>query len=293
MYIVRFTASKRFIFIMAKTWKFDGEEQKYLETLFSKKKVNGSMKPSTVQSQHPLFQGFSPAVFRKHWGQTKQMFNTSCKRSNSFIVRIYVYNSSILVTSSRNSLLDVDESSNMSGISEVDGHGSTHEPEEKKTKLDFAEFYNKTLPTATFVQPPVLPCVYNDPDTNVQKCMVVVLLFHGVHSINFDFLESTEGDEPTLKVTYHWPSLMYNVDAMFTKGNEEEMFVSKHHPKVLAVEKTVQQFRQNIEDAPVGHIEIKLPVHVQMDPSTWIKTFNKKSDGTIIVFSNFYASETT
>jgi len=68
---------------MGKMWTSAGDEQKFLEKLFRDKKINCTMKPATVQSQYPLFQGFSAAVFRKHWGLTKQMFDT-CKHSSIY-----------------------------------------------------------------------------------------------------------------------------------------------------------------------------------------------------------------
>jgi len=175
----------------------------------------------------------------------------------------------------------------MSGISEIDGSGPSHEPVEKKPKLELAEKCIKRVSTTTFIQAPVLPCVYTDPETKVDKCLVVVLLYHNVKKIDFDLVESKEGPEPTLKITYGWPPLMYDMKSMFTKGGEEQMFTPIHHPKVMAIEKALQQYRANVEDVPVGNIEVKLPVQVLMDPNTWIQTFNKKPDGTIIAFLEF------
>lgn len=73
---------------MAKTSRSDGPEQHYLERLFREKQVKGDMKPAAVQKTYPLFHGFSTMVFRKHWGQTgqtKQMFNDTCKAVKSII----------------------------------------------------------------------------------------------------------------------------------------------------------------------------------------------------------------
>lgn len=75
---------------MAKMWTSGGEEQKHLEKLFREKKSQLCYDCAlTVQNQYPLFQGFSAAVFRKHWNLTKQMFNTS-KLSKNYIVSFYV-----------------------------------------------------------------------------------------------------------------------------------------------------------------------------------------------------------
>lgn len=64
---------------MAKIWKSDGPEQKFLENLFRDEIVHCQMKPAAVQKAYPAFHGFSPIVFRKHWCQTKQMFDERCK----------------------------------------------------------------------------------------------------------------------------------------------------------------------------------------------------------------------
>lgn len=143
--------------------------------------------------------------------------------------------------SHRNTPLDIDESSNMSGISEIDGQVLSTEPADKKPKLEFFEMSKKKVSTVAYVQAPVLPCVYTDPETKVEKCLVVVLLFHNINKINFDLIESTkEGPEPTLKITYRWPSIMYDIKSMFTKDGEENMFTPQHHPKVMAIEKSLQ-----------------------------------------------------
>lgn len=52
----------------------------------------------------------------------------------------------------------------------------------------------------------------------------------------------------------------------------------------MAVEKALEQYRQNMADSPVAAIEITLPVEVNMDPKTWVKRCNKKKDGGAVVF---------
>lgn len=50
-----------------KYWRFDGEEQKFLESLFRDGKVNSLMKPGDVQQHHQIFHGFSLSEFKFHW----------------------------------------------------------------------------------------------------------------------------------------------------------------------------------------------------------------------------------
>lgn len=68
-------------------------------------------------------------------------------------------------------------------------------------------------------------------------------------------------------------------------------FVNKMHPKFLAVESALQAVRDNFQQAPLASIEISLRALVQTEPSSWSKYFNKKSDGTLIVFLELPCSE--
>lgn len=127
--------------------------------------------------------------------------------------------------------------------------------------------------------------IYTDPDTKQMKCLVVVLLFSNIKNVDFDVLQGVQ--EQTLKITYQWPQSSFNVTEMFKKEGAALTFVDKMHPKFLATDMALQAVRENFEEAPLGTIEVKLPVAVQMEPSTWSKYFNKKKDGTLLVFFEF------
>lgn len=276
---------------MSKVWKADGPEQKYLEKLFRDKTVKPDMKPSAVQKAYPIFHGFSAMVFRKHWGATKQMYDERCKTLYNRIVYIFVSKRLIFIVDSP-AVLDREreQSSYLNSffIPEVDGLvEQSQESPEKKAKFTGSEVQKESPIPAQFLNGPVLPCVYTDPVSKQEKCLVVVLLFSGVTKITFDVIESNDGPEPTLKIKYEWPTQMFDTNSMFKRDSEEEMFVNKLHPKVLAVENALKKIRANMEDAPVGLIEVKLPVAIQMDPEAWTQQFNKKKDGNIIVIFEF------
>ena len=103
--------------------------------------------------------------------------------------------------------------------------------------------------------------------------------------MNFDV--NTNDCGHALQVTYSWPSYAYNCDEMFRKEGDYSTFVNPLHPKFCAVEKALESVRNNFEEAPQGMIEVTLPVNVQLDPATWKKYFNKKTDGTLLVFFEF------
>lgn len=183
--------------------------------------------------------------------------------------------------SQQNDVIDLENDEDDGTIPELDGFSA--QPE-KMLKLSVSQTQSKPV---EFVRPPVIPCVYTDPDTKHDMCLVVLVFFNGVKNISFDLIQQNDGPEPTLKITYHWPSTMYDVGSMFKNDKDKTMLFAKYHPKVLAVDNALKLYRENIEDAPVGHIQVKLPVEVQMDPKTWIKNYNKKSDGSVIVFFEF------
>lgn len=137
----------------------------------------------------------------------------------------------------------------------------------------------------SFKQPPVITSVFADPETKQAKCLVVITLFANVKTIDFDIDETENGQ--VLRVTYPWPDSSYKASEMFKRDANEETFIGKMHPKFLATEKALMAVREHIDDAPVGTIEVKLPIKVQREPNTWKKEFNKKKDGTLLVFLEF------
>lgn len=167
-------------------------------------------------------------------------------------------------------------------IDELDGFEG---PSKKVFKSGYNEAEN--LKQIEFHQAPVFPCVYTDGATKQEKCMVVLMLYSGVKGISVDIITKPNSLDQILKVTYNWPTSMYNVESMFTDDATKNMLVARIDPKVIAVEDALKQYRANMEEAPTATIEIKLPVEVKIDPTTWTKTFNKKTDGGIVVFLEF------
>lgn len=117
------------------------------------------------------------------------------------------------------------------------------------------------------------------------KCFIIVTLFSNIKTIDFDIFQTENGQ--TLKISYEWPRSSFMVSEMFKRDGCADIFVNKMHPKFLSTEKALETVRENFEVSPIGVLEIKLPTLVQLEPSTWKKTFNKKADGTLIVFFEF------
>lgn len=141
-----------------------------------------------------------------------------------------------------------------------------------------------------FRQPPIVSTTYTNPDTKQEICLVIISLMSKIKRIDFDVV--TVDNNHVLKITYTWPIYAYNVSEMFKREGDNETFVNKLHPKFLAVEKALENVRENIEDAPQGVIDIVLPANIQLDPGTWNNYFNRKSDGTLLFFFEFLCVRT-
>lgn len=55
---------------------------------------------------------------------------------------------------------------------------------------------------------------------------------------------------------------MFDVNSMFHNDKTKALLVEKYHPKLLTIENSMKLYRDNIENAPVGYIHIKLAVEV-------------------------------
>ncbi len=163
-------------------------------------------------------------------------------------------------------------------MEEIDGEKG---PPEKISKIGRAESQQKFH----FKQAPIIPCVYTDPDTKNEKCLVALVVYAGIKGLNVDVITKENSVEQTLIVTYDWPESMYEVKSMFKNDKDGTNIVDITHPKVLAIESALQQYRTNFEDSPIATVEIKLPVEVNCDPKTWTYNANKKTEGNTVIFT--------
>ncbi|KAG4070437.1 hypothetical protein HA402_005669 [Bradysia odoriphaga] len=252
---------------MSKVWKTNGPETNYLERLFREGRLHANSKPAVVQGKFPIFNGFSPSVFRKNFSLAR---NKCCPTNN--------------LTTEDATIADFFGDRNRAPSEELDG--VDFQPEKKIQKVDDAiESGGSKL--VNCIQPPVIPCIYTDSHSKKEMCMVTLLLCNGVKGVHFDLVVNANGPEQTLVVKYNWPKSMYDVKDMFLDDDLDEMLAEEGDPEFQAVEKALRQFCENVDAAPVATIEIKLPVEVKQDPESWTKTVNKKTDGGVIVFIKF------
>lgn len=165
-------------------------------------------------------------------------------------------------------------------FAEVDGTG----PPTKVPKIVDPDEASKPVQVC-YKRPPVITSMFRDPETRQMKCLVIISMLSTVKSIDFDLLEAENSQ--LLKVTYGWPRSSFVVSEIFKRDGSANTFINKLHPMYAATEKALEDLRENFEEAPIGIIEVKLPALVQAEPNTWKKSFNKKADGTLLVFLEF------
>jgi hypothetical protein len=144
-------------------------------------------------------------------------------------------------------------------------------------RLDSEENSEATVEKIDFKNPPLCVGVYEDPDTNLEKVLVIINMFSGIKNLKFELSD----DGMSLCVVYDWPEAIYNVGELFKKkdGTAE---CPNFHPKYKAVEKIVKTSKISVEDKPHGKIKVALPIKVQNIPATWSKKLVKRSDEAIV-----------
>lgn len=179
-----------------------------------------------------------------------------------------------------------DESSNVSGIPEVDGvhlaaPSTSQGPPLKKVKLTHA-------PTVTYDNSPVLTHIFVDPKTKERKLVVAFHMYSGVEEVKFNI--EGEKDCQVLTLNYHWPKTMHSAKGMLTKP-DGSLMLPEIHSMFVGLEEALMAHRANINDAPVGSISVHLPVAVKTDLKFIEKFHNKLTDGAIMFYMVFVCAD--
>ena len=116
------------------------------------------------------------------------------------------------------------------------------------------------------VNQPVLMAVYKDPFTLCEKVCLCVNLPSGATEITFALLGAGPATTKA-EVTYNWAKLLYNVEGLFVKEFKDQS-MSNTHPAVVALKLELANARNSVKDAPIGKIEVTLPIPVQTNPKT-------------------------
>ncbi len=114
------------------------------------------------------------------------------------------------------------------------------------------------------INPPIVVTTYKDPETKLQKVLIVVSLPLGSTKVQFEVNDS--GKSCFFK--FCWPDLIYDSTKIF-KQEVEAGTITTYHPKILAFEDALEKARANIEDKPQSILSIKLPIEVKTERNTF------------------------
>jgi len=135
--------------------------------------------------------------------------------------------------------------------------------------------------------PPILMPVYRDPDTGKKKVIIVAAMVGGATDVEF----SLDGNGPstrTARITYSWPKLAYDFDALFAREIKLGT-VPSCHPKILALKKDLEKHRDSPDEAPKGVMMLTLPIRVQTDLSSISRKDKRDSNGTHLLIIELMA----
>lgn len=108
---------------------------------------------------------------------------------------------------------------------------------------------------------PVYMSVYQDYETQLEKLIIIMLLPGGATNAKFSLV----GDGPgttIARVDYFWPTHAVNVEEIFAEEIAKKI-IPPCHPKIVALTKELQNYRDAIDLVPQGSMELTLPIPVQ------------------------------
>ena len=128
---------------------------------------------------------------------------------------------------------------------------------------------------------PVLMSVFREPDTEIEKLIVVATLPGGATDVEFSLLGSGPGTS-LARISYSWPAISFNIDAIFEKQVKAAKLPSCH-PKILALKKELHSRRETIDDTPTGVMELTLPISVQTSSDSITRLGGIKGDSLLSI----------
>lgn len=167
--------------------------------------------------------------------------------------------------------LSEEESQSLEGLNNMSANGSRAEND---SASGFHDFISQNFP--------IVCKTYADPDTEVEKVLMVVSLPGGSQNVKIELIE----DGQAALVKYSWPKPMYDVDDLFRRQlNVGDL--TNHHPLVLCFKSALQECRKRIDFAPLASFKVNLPIKVQVVSSTWKKWGITRPDGSQVLLADF------
>jgi len=178
----------------------------------------------------------------------------------NFLILIFIFFKILVVPFGKKNSLGHDEASNSS---------STGAGKRKKVELDEdddeeeGEDEDDSDTAITHVNQPVQTVVFREPQSRIEKVLILAALPGGVSDASFS-LDGIGPGTRTGKITYRWPYTLIDYERIFSEEIENR-FMTKEHPKVEALKQELEKKRNNIDSVPEAIVKIDLPIPVQTD----------------------------
>lgn len=131
---------------------------------------------------------------------------------------------------------------------------------------------------------PVIMSVYKDPESHEEMVCLVAMLPGGSKDVDFSLVGS--GPSSSLaRVTYSWPPIAHDIDAMFESLKLVDK-MARYHPKVISLKTELEKTRPTIEAIPRGVMEFTLPIAVQTAIGSYSFRGGKKPDGSMVLIAD-------
>jgi len=111
------------------------------------------------------------------------------------------------------------------------------------------------------VNQPVQTVVFREPQSRVEKVLILAALPGGVTDASFS-LDGIGPGTRTGKITYRWPYTLFDYERIFFEEIENR-FMTKEHQKVEALQQELEKKRNNIDSLPEAFDKIDLPIPIQ------------------------------
>jgi hypothetical protein len=221
-------------------------------------------------------------VFRGAFNQLRGKYGIGCKHCNEIILKlpllfikcilIWIFQQIVIVVRSAN-----DESAMSSTAGAIAGPSRRRSDHEEEEEEDIVEDHDSKI---AHTNQPALITVFRDPESGDHKVALVVALPGGATHVEFSLLGGNAGSSTAI-VTYSWPPIMFNIEAMFAQSIKNGK--SRVHPHFNALKEQLKNNRDSIDATPKGVMQIALPIAVQTAQDSFVFQGGKSPDGTLIL----------
>lgn len=262
-------------FLMVKTWKENGPEQKELNRLFQNKIINVTDSARDIRNKFPMFQEYSTAVFANHFRKTRANFGIYIHLINIFFA-IFI----ILYFIATPSLKCGAKTTGIPELGEKRPVLEHFSDDDDAVDDQFGEDI-QNLTESSYTNSPNLTWTYTDHNKKCDIVYAAVPIISGSRDLSFTIAE----DGLSVTITYIWPRALFNAQQLFESeiNNINDDGIPITHPKIYSMTSMLLKCGITETSPPKGKIFVKLPIRVQREVGSWVAKPVKIEDGTRIL----------